>query len=129
MTLTPKPCLKEATMLVQVHTDRHIHAHARLVEKIQEEVTSALSRYSPQMTRVEVHLTDENAHKTIGDDKRCVLEARLSGLKPSAVTHDAPSVLEAVDGALVRLISHLESQLGRLEDKKTHPSFGHIPAN
>lgn len=114
-------------MLVQVNTDRHIVGHARLTEEVQETISAALSRYEPQLTRVEVHLTDENGEKAVGDDKRCVLEARLSGLKPSAVTHDAPSINEAVDGALERLMALLDSQLGRLREKKGRPSFGDVP--
>ena len=114
-------------MLVQVNTDRHIVGHPRLTEEVQETVRNALARYAPQVTRVEVHLTDENGEKAVGDDKRCVLEARLGGLKPSAVTHDAPSINEAVDGALERLIALLDSQLGRLRDKKGRPSYGDVP--
>lgn len=114
-------------MLIQVNTDRHIVGHARLTEEVQETVTAALARYAPQVTRVEVHLTDENGEKAIGEDKRCVLEARLSGLKPAAVTHDAPSISEAVDGALGRLTGLLDSQLGRMRDKKGRPSYGDIP--
>ncbi len=54
-------------------------------------------RFSPQVTRVEVHLADENGEKAIGDDKRCVMEARLGGLKPCAVSFQAASVTQAVD--------------------------------
>ena len=115
-------------MLVQVNTDRHIVGHARLVTEIQETIGAALARFAPQVTRIEVHLTDENADKTVGDDKRCVLEARLGGMKPVAVTHDAPSVVEAVDGALDRLTSLLDSELGKLREKKGRPSYGDIPS-
>ena len=115
-------------MLVQVNTDRHIVGHPQLTEEVKETIQNALARFAPQVTRVEVHLTDENGEKTVGDDKRCVLEARLSGLNPSAVTHDAPSIHEAVDGALERLMSLLDTQIGRLRDKKGRPSFGDVPA-
>lgn len=114
-------------MQIQVNTDRHIVGNAKLVEQVQADITRALMRYSPQITRVEVHLTDENGEKTVGDDKRCVLEARLGGLKPYAVTHDAPSIDEAVSGALDRLTSLLDSQLGKMGDKKGNPSYGHVP--
>ena len=36
--------------------------------------------------RVEVHLSDENGKKQGEADKRCKLEARLSGLAPVGVT-------------------------------------------
>lgn len=114
-------------MLVQVSTDRHIAAHAGLVEEIQQTVTSALSRFSPQVTRVGVHLADENGEKEIGDDKRCVMEARVGGLKPYAVSFQAPSVTQAVNGTLDRLIEMLERQLGKVSEKKGRASFGHVP--
>lgn len=114
-------------MLVQVRTDRHIQGHARFVERLQATISSALSRYSPQLTRVEVRLTDENGEKAIGDDKRCVLEARLSGLKPYAVTYHAPSLHQAINGAIDRLIGRLERHLGRLRHKKGSISLGQLP--
>jgi hypothetical protein len=67
--------------------------------------------------KVEVHLSDENSHKKSGhNDKRCVLEARLEGLQPIAVTLQAATLDQAVDGAAEKLKNSLESALGRLHD-------------
>jgi hypothetical protein len=114
-------------MHVQVTSDRHIHASAAQLEAIRANVESGLGRYGTQVTRVEVHLSDENGDKEIGDDKRCVIEVRLGGLKPYAVTHHAAMVEQAVDGAIDRMIGQLDSALGRIGAKKGRPSFGSVP--
>jgi len=79
-------------------------------------VEEALSRFSDQITRVEVHLSDENSHKSGQNDKRCLMEARLEGRRPTAVTHQAATLGQAVDGAADKLQKVIESTLGRLRD-------------
>lgn len=101
-------------MLIQVNTDNHISGREALSTRVEATVQSALSRFSDRITRVEVHLSDENGRKTGPDDKRCVLEARLEGRPPTAVTHMAATLDEAVSGAADKLTSSLDSTLGRL---------------
>src|SRR5829696_8201924 len=83
---------KENGMQIQVHTDRNVDVSAGIIERIEAELESALSRFSDQITRVEVHLGDESAGRSGGADKRCMLEARPAGQQPVAVTHHAASV-------------------------------------
>jgi hypothetical protein len=110
---------KENTMQIQINTDRHIEGHEALAAQVSSVVESALSRISDYITRVEVHLSDENSAKKGGnDDIRCVMEARLEGRQPSAVTHQAATVDQAVDGAAEKLIRMIESTLGQLRDQK-----------
>jgi ribosome-associated translation inhibitor RaiA len=106
-------------MQIQINTDRHIEGHEALAAQISGIVESALSRISDSITRVEVHLSDENSAKKGGnDDIRCVMEARLEGRQPSAVTHQAATVDQAVDGAAEKLTRMIESTLGQLRDQK-----------
>ena len=81
-----------------------------------ETLQEALNRFSDQITRVEVHLSDENAHKEGSDDKRCLLEARLKGMKPIAVSHNAETLDFAVSGAIDKLMKTLESTIGKLRN-------------
>lgn len=107
-------------MQVQVNTDNQIEGHERLVAYAQKLVGSALERFADWVTRVEVHLTDENSSaKDAGDDKRCVMEARVSGRPPVAVTHKAPSLDEALNGSLAKLEKLLAGTLERIQDSKT----------
>jgi ribosome-associated translation inhibitor RaiA len=106
-------------MQVQINTDHNIEGHEALAAHVSGVVESALDRFSDQVTRVEVHLTDEVGHKNGQDDKRCVMEARLQGRQPIAVTHHAGTVHQAVDGAAVKLTRLLESTIGRLRDQES----------
>lgn len=105
-------------MQIQINTDRNIEGHEELATQISGIVESALSRFSDRITRVEVHLSDENSDKKGGqDDIRCMMEARLEERQPVAVTHEAATVDQAVDGAAGRLARLIESTLGRLRDQ------------
>jgi ribosome-associated translation inhibitor RaiA len=103
-------------MQIQINTDKNIAGHEKLATQVRAVVEDALSRFSAQITRVEVHLSDENSHKRGHDDKRCVLEARLEGLQPITVTHQAATLDQVVEGAADKLKKSLESTLGRLHD-------------
>jgi ribosome-associated translation inhibitor RaiA len=77
-----------------------------------------LERFSDQVTRVEVHLSDENSDKKSGGaDIRCLLEARLAGRQPVAVTDEAATLEQAVDGAVRKMRRSLDSTLGRLQQR------------
>lgn len=107
-------------MQIQMNTDANIEGHEALAIQIDNVVQSALSRFSDHITRVEVHLRDENSDKKGGnDDMRSVLEARLEGRKPIAVTHHAATVDQAVDGAADKLTKLIEHTLGRLHDHRS----------
>ena len=54
-------------MQIQVHTDTNIEGGDRLLGYVETEINAALSRFSDRLTRVEVHLGDENANKS-GED-------------------------------------------------------------
>lgn len=105
-------------MQIKINTDRNIEGHEALAAQVRGAVESALSRLSDHITRVEVHLSDENSDKKGGnDDLRCMMEARLEGRKPVAVTHQAATLDQAVDGAADKLTRLIDSTLGRLRDQ------------
>ena len=97
-------------MQIQINTDHNIEGHEALGAQVSGVVESALSRISDHITRVEVHLSDENSDKKGGNDNmRCVMEARLEGRQPIAVTHQAATLEQAVDGAAEKLTRLIES--------------------
>ncbi|MDZ4745537.1 MAG: HPF/RaiA family ribosome-associated protein [bacterium] len=107
-------------MQIQINTDANIEGHETLATRVRSAVESALSRLSDHITRVEVHLSNENSDKKDSyDDMRCVMEARLEGRQPVAVTHQAATVDQSVDGAADKLTRLIESTLGRLRDQKS----------
>jgi ribosome-associated translation inhibitor RaiA len=107
-------------MHIQINTGHTIDGTEAFVSWAQEVVEAALSRRGSHITRVEVHLRDENGDKTGQHDKHCTIEARLEGHKPMAVTHQAPKVEMALKGAADKLDRLIENTLGRLHDRKTH---------
>ncbi len=105
-------------MKIQINTDSNIAGNDQLRGEVETLLSGALDRFSEKITRVEVHLSDENSDKKPGvDDMRCLLEARLAGLQPIAVSHEAATLEEAVDGAAEKLKRSLDSTLGRLGDR------------
>ena len=103
-------------MQIQVNTDKNIEGSARMSAYFNDTLHDALDRFADQVTRIEVHLSDENAQKEGGDDKRCLLEARLKGLKPIVVSHNAENLDFAVSGAIDKLVKSLESTIGKLRN-------------
>jgi ribosome-associated translation inhibitor RaiA len=102
-------------MQIQINTDGNIEGHEQLAQQVEAVVRDGLQQFTAKLTRVEVHLSDENSDKKSGaEDKRCLLEARLAGLQPIAVSHEAATTEQAVDGALERLTHLLDGTLGRL---------------
>lgn len=100
-------------MKVQVNTDNNVEGREALIAEVEATVESALRHYSGHITRVEVHLADENSGKGGTDDKRCVMEARLEGRQPVAVTHHGPTLATAMAGAASKLKAALGTTLGR----------------
>ena len=113
-------------MQVLVYSDNHISGTESVTERVESIVHGSLDRFGGRITRVEVHLSDVNGAKPGDRDKRCVMEARLAGLKPVAVSHQAPTLLEAIEAAadkleraIGRLVGKLEATSGRSDDKRS----------
>lgn len=105
-------------MKIQINTDNHIDGSATLSAHISATLEHALQRFSEQVTRLEVHLSDENGDKNGQHDQQCMLEARLKGLQPVAVTAVAATQEQAVHGAAQKMVHLLDSTLGRLNDHR-----------
>jgi hypothetical protein len=114
-------------MLVQVKTDNHIDGNARLHEWVRAESEGSLERFTPQLTRAEVFLSDTNSHKGGDADKQCTLEVRLAGIDPIAVTKDAGTVEAALDAALAAVTLTLDSRFEKLHGKKGRTPMGGAP--
>ena len=100
-------------MKIQINTDDNIQGRETLAEEVSATVENALRRYTDQITRVEVHLGDENAGKSGQLDQRCMVEARLEGRQPVAATALAPTLPQAVQAAADKLARLLDTQIGR----------------
>ena len=104
-------------MKIQINTDNNITGRESLVERAEATVTNTLGHIAAHVTRVEVHLSDENGAKSGGQDKRCMMEARLEGRQPIAVTDESDDLGDAISGAADKLKNALDTIIGRMTDR------------
>jgi ribosome-associated translation inhibitor RaiA len=109
-------------MQVQVNTDKNIEGGERLNHFVKAALDARLRRFGVQITRVEAHMSDESSHKSHGDDKKCMLEARPVGKPAVAVSHLAPTLDQAIHGAVEKLGRLLDSALGHVNHSKAEPA-------
>lgn len=102
-------------MQIQVNTDNFIHGDERVIEIAEAAVQTDLGHLADRLTRVEVHLKDQNADKHGPDHIRCTVEARPRGLDPMAASHDAADIPAALKGAAKKLRSRLTSEFQKLD--------------
>jgi ribosome-associated translation inhibitor RaiA len=102
-------------MQVIVNSDHNITGDESLTSRVTAEVTSAVGRFSDRIIKVEAFMSDANSSKHGARDKRCVLEARVAGAQSVVAGNDAPSVLEALEGAADKLERALEHTFVKLE--------------
>ena len=102
-------------MQVLVSSDHHITSSESVAQRVEDILLPSVDRFADRLTRVEVHLNDVNGPKHGERDKRVTMEARVAGRAPVAVTNEASSLLEAIEGASKKLERALEHAFGRLD--------------
>lgn len=115
---------QDHSIQVQVNTGHNIQGSEKLDHYVQNAVNASLGRFEKQVTRVEIHLSDEHASKSHGDEKRCLLEARPAGHQPLVVSHIGATIDEAVDGAVDMMEKLLDRTFEKLHDHKGRASLG-----
>lgn len=100
-------------MTIQLNAGKDLNVHETFAAKLNSLLSGELDRFSEYITRIEVHLSDENGAKKGTDDKRCLLEARLAGRQPIAVTGFGDNYELAVNSAIEKLKNSLNTIVGR----------------
>lgn len=103
-------------MIIQLNTDKSLTIHELFGDKLNDLLTDELSRFSDFITRIEVYFSDEDGVKKGVDDKKCLLEARLKGRQPIAVSDLGNTYEMAVIGAIDKLKNSLETIVGKMND-------------
>ena len=107
-------------MKVQVNTSNDIDNKESLERWASDYLNEHLARFDQDITSIEVQMTDENhGAKGGGVDKRCMLEARVNGIKPIAVTNFAANQDLAFRGAAEKLGKAIDHEFGKL-DRREH---------
>lgn len=115
-------------MQIEIGTDNHLESGEELRTLVNASVTSALARFERRLTRIIVHLADENGDKGGDADVRCTIEARPERHQPVAVTHNAATVPAAVTGAVRKLARTLGRVRARRTDHKHTPPMNELTA-
>jgi hypothetical protein len=102
-------------MHIQVNHGNHVRLGADVEQRFADIIRETLDRFGDRITRVEMHLSDENAGKHGDSDKRCLIEVRMANLQPIAVSHLAASWQIAFDGALEKVEHAIGHAIGKLE--------------
>ncbi|RYZ03309.1 MAG: HPF/RaiA family ribosome-associated protein [Comamonadaceae bacterium] len=114
-------------MQIQVNTGNGVENKDTLERWAEGQLKESLSRFAEDVTRVEVHLSDETHAKNSGGNNRCTMEARLAHHQPLAVSNDGASMDEAFRGANGKLRRLLDSTLGRIDSHRDHTSIRKNP--
>ena len=112
-------------MQIQINSNKSIDTGELFERWANAELNTSFSRYKDEITRIEVHMSDENGEKFSPNHKRCMLEARLANREPVAVNHQAANQDEAFRGASEKLKRLLEHTLGKLRDHRDRVSIRH----
>jgi ribosome-associated translation inhibitor RaiA len=105
-------------MQFQFNSDSSIMGTEDVAERIETAVRTKIARFEDRLTRLEVHVSDENGAKGGGDDKACMIEARPRGGKPIGVTEHAAKVDDAARKAANTMAQRLERHFGKSEKHK-----------
>lgn len=109
-------------MQINVNTDRTIQNHQGLDEHVESVVRSSIDRFGDHITRVDVHLSNENKEKGADGGNYCMMEARVSGYQPIVVHEHSDDLRQSIKNAGGKLARALDSAIGRLQDKNKHTS-------
>ena len=100
-------------MQFQFNSDSSVMGTDNVAERIEAQLRHRIARYEERLTRIEVHVSDENAHKHGHDDKTCTIEARPRGGKPIGLHGKADKVDDAARKAANTLVQRLERVFGK----------------
>ena len=101
-------------MEILINTDHNIEGTAQMRAYFQEQIETQFERFREHLSRIEVKISDENGDKKRENDKRCVLEARIKGMQPIAVTSFGNTVEKAFNTAADKMKTSLDSTIGKL---------------
>ncbi len=100
-------------MKILINSDKTIHSSASMQDNLKDILNRELTSYQTKLSRIDVHLTDQNGVKEGVNDILCLIEAHIDG-RPSTLASQQADTLElAFSAALDHLVSSLERDFGR----------------
>ncbi|MGZ0017807.1 HPF/RaiA family ribosome-associated protein [Yeosuana sp. AK3] len=103
-------------MKIQFNTDKNIQGTEMLESYVSEKINHKLKHFSDKVTRIEVHLSDQNTHKSGPDDIQCKIEARIEGLQPVLVVSKNSTKEKSLDDAINKMKASLDTIMGKMKN-------------
>jgi len=107
-------------MTVQVNTDNNIEGSQNMEAYFTERIESGLKHFADHITRVEVHLSDQNGEKGGADDIQCRIEARVEVQQPVMVENREGNHEKALSGAIDKMQAVMRKIKGKMQEKHPH---------
>jgi len=104
-------------MKIQFNTDKTILGDERNEHYFTAQIEEGLRHFKSHITRIEVHLSDQNGKKEGVKDILCMLEARIEDRKPIAVSCKSDTVEQAVTNAIDKLKTAIETIMDRSQNR------------
>ena len=103
-------------MQVQINAGHNVTIDAATEQSLTSGITSHLAHFSDRITRVELHLSDEDGADRSGPCQMlCMLEVRLAGRQPDIVKATAATVDLAVRDATHKMHHLLDGIFSRAQ--------------
>tara|TARA_R110002126_G_scaffold277560_1_gene423504 strand:+ start:67065 stop:67379 length:315 start_codon:yes stop_codon:yes gene_type:complete len=102
-------------MTIQINTDKTLSGEQRNADFFTTQIEEALQRFESHITRIKVHLKDENGNNEGYHTISCLLEARLESRQPIAITHQANTIDLAVTGAINKIKTAIETIIAKIK--------------
>ena len=106
-------------MQIIINSGNHLPMNQDSIEQYQSEIAASLKRFNDRITRIEVHLTNENSLAKGGaDDIRCLMEARPASQQPVSVEVRAATVEQAIREGTSTLKRRLSAMLDKSQSEQ-----------
>lgn len=102
-------------MIIRINTDKTLTGEKRSSDFFTSQIAEALQRFESHISRIEVHLKDENGIKGGFNNISCILEARLEGRQPIAVSSQADTMDLAIAGAIDKMKTAIGTIVGKIQ--------------
>ena len=103
-------------MQIQINSDKNIAITNKNKGTYETKTAKGLQRFESLITRVEVHLSDENALKSGTDDKKCLIEVRMENRQPISVTATSDVIEKSFASALNKMKRKMATIHSKLTD-------------
>ena len=105
-------------MIIKFNTDKTINGDERKEAFFTKQISEALQRFDSKITRVKVHLKDKNGKKEGFNTMACIMEARIEGRQPIAVSSQSNTTEQAISDATEKLKASLKTILGQMQSHR-----------